>query len=449
MGHEDAVAVFRGGHELSIYDSDTNYDFVQEANFMYLFGADEPGFLGAIDLLSGAATLFVPRLPEDYAVWLGPIHKPEHFRTKYMVDEALFVDELRQWLKRRRPGCVHILSGVNSDSGLSAWAPAPADLGDVPVSKDRLYHALCECRVYKSAAEVDLMRYVNRISSEAHKRVMCAVRPGMMEYELSSMFMHEVYAHGGCRLLAYLNICCSGHDCSTLHYVRNDKRISDGDMCLFDMGAQYFGYCSDITCSFPANGRFTQEQRAIYSAVLAAQQAVERSMRPGVLWSDMHLLAERVMLQHLSALGIVRGALDELMAASVGALFMPHGLGHLLGLNVHDVGGYLPSCPPRIEKPGIRRLRTARVLAPGMVLTVEPGIYFIPALLDPALRDPTLATYLNEAVLATYRGVGGVRLEDDVLVCEDGIENLTTVPRSIEEIEALMASGRDGATRLC
>uniref|UniRef100_A0A9L0JB99 Xaa-Pro dipeptidase n=1 Tax=Equus asinus TaxID=9793 RepID=A0A9L0JB99_EQUAS len=213
--------------------------------------------------------------------------------------------------------------------------------------------------------------------------------------------------------------------------------------CLFDMGGEYYCFSSDITCSFPANGKFTADQKAIYEAVLRSCRAVMSAMKPGVWWPEMHRLADRIHLEELVCIGVLSGSIDTMLQAHLGAVFMPHGLGHFLGIDVHDVGGY-PEGVERIDEPGLRSLRTARRLAPGMVLTVEPGIYFIDHLLDEALADPARACFFNRDVLQRFRGFGGVRIEEDVVVTNSGMELLTCVPRTVEEIEACMA-GRDKA----
>ena len=189
------------------------------------------------------------------------------------------------------------------------------------------------------------------------------------------------------------------------------------------------------------NGRFTPEQKTVYEAVLAANHAVQAAMKPGVPWPDMHRLAERTIAEHLLAAGVLQGDLEAIVAAHVPSLFMPHGLGHLMGLDVHDPGGY-PAGVVRSTEPGLRSLRCGRALEAGMVITVEPGCYFIDAVLDAALGDPRFAPYLVPETLARYRALGGVRIEDDVLVTATGCENLTTVPRSVDEIEWEMQHGR-------
>lgn len=289
-------------------------------------------------------------------------------------------------------------------------------------------------RVIKSPAEIEVLRYVARVSSDAHKQVMKKIRPGWHEYQGESEFLHHSYAVGGCRHVSYTCICGAGSNSAILHYGHagspNDRLIEDGDMCLFDMGANYGGYTSDITCSFPVNGKFSADQKLIYEAVLAARDAVCGSAKEGACWVEMHRLANRVMLEALKAGGLLQGEVEDMMAAGLNAIFQPHGLGHFLGLDVHDVGGYLAHCPERPAEPGVCRLRTARTLKAGMYLTIEPGCYFIAPLLEKAFADENLAKFLVRDQIERFRNFGGVRIEDDVLITKTGIENFTLVPRT-------------------
>ena len=436
-----AVVLLQGGIQRTKYETDRELLFEQESFFQYLFGVKEPNFYGAIDVATGRAFLFMPRLPEAYAVWMGRIHPPSHFQTAYEVDDVRHVDEMPAFLQSLKPDALLLLQGKNSDSGLTA---APAEFAGIEKFKtdfEFLYPELVECRLIKSSKEKDLLRYVNGVASEAHIEVMRQCRPGMMEYHLEALFLREIYARGGCRFSAYTSICGCGPHSAILHYghqgAPNDGPLRDGDMFLNDSGAQYHGYVSDITCSYPINGKFTSEQRSVYDAVLAANLAVQRTMKPGTPWPDMHRLAERTIVERLKDIGIVKGSMDELLARHVPALFMPHGLGHLMGLDVHDVGGY-PEGISRIDEPGIRSLRCGRKLEAGMVITVEPGIYFIDVILEPALADAGLKHLLVPEALKRF-GTFGVRIEDDVLVTANGSENLTSVPRDVTEIESVMA----------
>lgn len=259
------------------------------------------------------------------------------------------------------------------------------------------------------------------------------------------MFLNHCYYYGGCRHVCYTCIVASGHPGSVLHYghagAPNDQPVRDGDMALFDMGAEYYRFCSDITCSFPVSGRFTRDQRLVYNAVLRAARAVIGAARPGASWKDLHLLANREMLEDLRAAGLLRGAVDDMMGANLaGRVFQPCGMGHFIGVDVHDVGGYLDGHPERPQGQGLRSLRTARILKENMVLTVEPGCYFVDHLLDRALADPELSGFLVRERVEEFRGFGGVRIEEVVIIKAGGAaEVISQVPRTVEEIEAWMA----------
>lgn len=440
-----AIVLLEGGRSSDVqrYSTDTDhFPFRQESFFQWLFGVTEPDFFGAVDVDSGSSMLFIPRLPESYLVWSGQIHAPEHFRLKLRVDEVHFSDEIGEVLSKKNPSVLLTLRGLNTDSGSYTREATFNGIDKFTVNNEILHAEITECRVFKTDLELEVLRYVNKVSSEAHKQVMKSVRPGMYEYQGESVFQHYCYTHGGMRGMGYTCICASGHNGSVLHYGHagepNSKLIKDGDMCLFDLGGEYYGYVADITCSFPANGKFTPQQRFIYEAVLDANRAVMKAAKPGVQWADMHRLAERVLLERLRDGGLLQGDVDEMMSAHLGAVFMPHGLGHLMGLDVHDVGGF-PEGVKRIDEPGIRCLRTTRTLEERMVLTIEPGCYFINKLLNDALANPEQSKFLVKEKIGAYRRFGGVRIEDDVAVTSTGVELLTDVPRTVEEIEAIMA----------
>uniref|UniRef100_F6Y2H3 Xaa-Pro dipeptidase n=1 Tax=Equus caballus TaxID=9796 RepID=F6Y2H3_HORSE len=419
-----SVVLLQGGEETQRYCTDTGVLFRQESFFHWAFGVTEPNCYGAIDVDTGKSILFVPRLPASHATWMGKIHSKEHFKEKYAVDDVQYTDEIASVLTSQSPSVLLTLRGVNTDSGSICREASFEGISKFNVNNTILHPEIVECRVFKTDMELEVLRYTNRVSSEAHREVMKAVKVGMKEYEMES-----------------------GENSAVLHYghagAPNDRTIQDGDMCLFDMGGEYYCFSSDITCSFPANGKFTADQKAIYEAVLRSCRAVMSAMKPGVWWPDMHRLADRIHLEELVRIGVLSGSIDTMLQAHLGAVFMPHGLGHFLGIDVHDVGGY-PEGVERIDEPGLRSLRTARRLEPGMVLTVEPGIYFIDHLLDEALADPARACFFNRDVLQRFRGFGGVRIEEDVVVTNSGMELLTCVPRTVEEIEACMA-GRDKA----
>eukprot|EP00192_Tetraselmis_astigmatica_P004654 CAMPEP_0117698338 /NCGR_PEP_ID=MMETSP0804-20121206/29707_1 /TAXON_ID=1074897 /ORGANISM="Tetraselmis astigmatica, Strain CCMP880" /LENGTH=495 /DNA_ID=CAMNT_0005512645 /DNA_START=73 /DNA_END=1560 /DNA_ORIENTATION=- len=442
---EDQVGIvlLQGGRPWSIYSTDTESVFRQESYFNYLFGVEQEDYYGAVDIRSGKAMLFMPRLPAEYGVWMGPIETPSQVKEKYGVDETHYVDEMAAVLRSSQPPVLHTLAGTNTDSS-STIKPAEFEaIAEFTTETDLLFPILAECRVHKTPLEIQAMKYANDIASAGHVEIMRQCSAGMMEYQLEAVFLSHCYKAGGCRHTPYTPICASGPNGAVLHYghagAPNDRELCDGDMMLCDMGCEYHGYDSDITTSFPVNGKFTEDQKIVYNAVLDAQKAVIGAMKPGVAWPDMHGLANRTILNGLKAGGFLTGDIDEMMGSHVGALFMPHGLGHLIGLDTHDVGGYGPNHPQRSSEPGFKSLRTARVLEEGMVITVEPGCYFNPFLLEPALQNPEVKGFLVAERIKACMQFGGVRIEDDVVLTSDGCYSLTNVPREVEEVEAVMA----------
>lgn len=432
------AALLQGGSEVPINSTDCNYLFVQESYFYYLFGCELPDTYGAV-LQDGSGILFIPRLPADYATWMGVLPTPESVKKTLGVEEAFYNDEMQAVLEKRGVKVLELMSGVNSDSGLNVKTAELPSGCNLQTSKAWLFNVLSYQRCVKTALEADVLRYVCAVSSNAHITVMQNCKPGMSQHQLESRFLHEVYNNGGCRRVSYTCICATGHHGATLHYPNNDAPVEDGTIALLDMGGNYKGYAADITCSFPVNGKFTENQKIIYNAVLDAHDRVLRAMKPGVSWVDMHKLAIRAICEHLVAGNILLGNVDELMSKKIMQYFQPHGLGHLIGLDVHDVGGYMEDAPARPTEPDCCRLRTARVLEEGFYVTVEPGCYFNHALLTKLLGDAEMKKYCNEPKIREFWNFGGVRIESDVLVTATGIINFTVVPRTIEEIERTMA----------
>lgn len=434
------AAFLQGGVEIPINSTDCNYLFVQESYFIYLFGLNMPDTFGVV-LPDGHGIVFIPRLPAEFATWMGPLPTVDSVKAELAMEEVHFIDEMEGVLLAHGIHTLEVLKGKNSDSGLSVLtATLPSGVSaSLKLSESYLFHVLTTQRCYKTAAEAAVLQYVCKVSSAAHVKVMQTVKPGMSQHHLESTFLHDVYYNGGCRRVSYTCICATGHHGATLHYPNNDAPVEDGTMALLDMGGNYKGYAADITCSFPINGKFTAAQKTIYSAVLDAHDRVLRAMKPGVKWVDMHLLAIRTICTHLIAAGVLKGDIETLMEKQIMQFFQPHGLGHLIGLDVHDVGGYMEDSPARPTAADCCRLRTARVLEEGLYMTVEPGCYFNEALMEQALTNPAVAPFVDAEKLREYAKFGGVRIESDVLVTKDGVENYTVVPRTIEEIERTMA----------
>lgn len=427
--NQDGAVFIQGAEILYRHETDYEYPFRQESNFWYLTGVNEPDCALLLDLKTEEYHLFVPKRDSQYAVWHGYVKSLETYEKEYQPDHIHYINDLLTVLKKVNPAKTYCLNDVDAE--------LIEDLNrDYEVDIESLQDALTYCRVLKTEAELDLMRVAARVNNLAHTEAMKAIKPGMNEYEIKALFT-KIQMENGLLQDAYNGIFASGKNGAILHYVENNSPIKDGDLFLLDAGHEYQGYASDYTRTYPANGTFTKTQAGIYQAVLNALNTCIDTIEPGVKMEDLHLQASRIMLEGLKEEGLLTGNIDDMMEENIFALFFPHGLGHFLGLDTHDVGGY-PKGVDRIDRPGIKYLRARRDLQPGMVVTIEPGIYMIPALLIPAFEDDTQSQFLNEGKLTELFEFGGVRIEDNIIVTEDGHENLTDVPKEIEDIEKVM-----------
>lgn len=445
----NSVLLFQGGKDFHRYDTDVDFIFKQESFFAYLFGINEPNFYGAIDMNTEESILFIPELPENMAVWIGPNKTKEFYKNKYGVDHVDYTHNIKTYLLNKNIKSVYLPKGINMYSNRENEPVVFDGMGSFKLNYTLLMDALCEARVIKSEKELNLMRFVNKISSEAHIDVMKNANLCTYERELESHFLHYINKNYGCRHVSYGCICCSGHNGAVLHYGHagspNDKIINKdmNEMLLLDMGAEYHNYGSDITCSFPISGKFTENQKLIYNAVLDAQLAVEKHVKKGVSWNYLQKTADIVLLEHLINMNLVfhNGvSIDNLIDIyKISKIFMPHGFGHLLGLDVHDVDSSIFREYSDNKNNEDNKNRKDSLLRKGMVITVEPGIYFNESILLPAFKNNDINKFLNvEKILSEFMNFGGIRLEDDVIVLDDSCEVITKVPRTIEEIENVM-----------
>lgn len=447
------TALIQGGSEIPRDATDTGYLFRQESYFYYLFGHEDPDCFGAVESPSGYSMLFIPRLPADYAVWMGKLKTTEEVKAATGVDAVHYTDEMIATLKNRSVHEIHVLNGVNNDSGLTVLSAAEQLHKMATAAKEEttftvdgtstLFDILNEQRVRKTEKERVLLKAINAISSRAHCAVMREARVGLTQHHLESTFLHHCYFTGGCRHVSYLCICATGEDGAVLHHVKNNNPLLDGTLALVDMGGEYHQYISDITCNFPINGVWTSVQTFIYNAVLEAHDAVIAAVKPGVDWKEMHKLSLLTMGRRLREFGLFTAETtdDDLIEHDLMFIFCPHGLGHLMGLDTHDVGGYTPSTPPRSTKLSFKKLRTARILEPHIYISVEPGCYFNHTLLEAAFKDPIQKKFLNETKLrqSEFWHFGGIRVESNVMITETGCDVFTQVPRRTEDISGVMA----------
>ena len=434
--NENSVIIFQGGRLAPKYDNDTNYYyFDQESNFYYLTGVREPNMYFVLDVQSGEGCLFYEKEPEENKVWMV-VPSCEDIEKKYGI-KTLLKSSLEKFLQKRNMEVIYILDGINENSDLPVNSAELNFVGDYAylnkkINHDKyIYMVLCDTRRIKNEKEKALLKYIAQISNKAHMALMKYMKPGLNERDTENFFLQYLRDNNYCRFMAYGCICASGANAATLHYVLNNRDMEDGDIYLTDMGIRFCGYCSDISTTFPVNGKFTEEQKKIYNIVLEANRGVISAMKPGITkCADLDTLSKKIILGGLQQIGILNPgfSVDDMFNDGLARIFMPHSIGHLLGLDVHDVGYKSIT------------YKSNNILENGMFITVEHGIYFIDFLMDEAETSTVLQKYINVAELEKYRGFGGVRIEDDVMIGEDSVESYQKeLPRSVEEIEAYMS----------
>ena len=431
----NSVIIFQGGRLTPKYDSDVYYYyFDQESNFFYLTGVREPNMLFILDVQNEEGSLFYEQDPEDYKVWMD-VPTVEDIEKKYGIKTYLRKD-LERFLQKRNMEIIYILDGLNENSSLPVYSAELDFVGDYAylnkkINHDKyIYMVLCDTRGVKNEREKKLLKYIAKISNEAHMALMKYMSVGLNERDTENFFLQYLRDKYYTRFMAYGCICASGPNAATLHYVINNRDMESGDIYLTDMGIRFCGYCSDISATFPVNGKFTEKQSKIYNIVLDSNRTVINYMKPGITkYAEIDKLSKIVILKGLQKIGILKNEYDaeDMFNDGLARTFMPHTVGHFLGLDVHDLGRKSVT------------YKSNAILQNGNFITVEPGIYFIDFLMDEAEQSPILSKYINIEELEKYRGFGGVRIEDDVMIEEDYVESYQKeLPRTVEEIEAYM-----------
>jgi Xaa-Pro aminopeptidase len=440
------VLLFVGNDLEPMNYADNPYPFWQDRSFLYYWGLDEPGLAGLIDLESGDATLFGHDPTIDEVVWTGPqpsiASKAERIGATAAEPIASLPEQLRVLRSSGRQ--VHLLPLYRASSRIrvAEWMGVGLSEVDGLVSRPFI-EAVVDQRIIKSDEEIAEIEKAMAITRAMHLEGMRVARPGVAEWEVAGAVEGVALRHGG-RLS--FPIICSKHG-ETLHNHHYDNVLETGDLVVLDTGGvSPSGYAGDITRTLPIGGRFDGRQRAIYDLVLDAEVRSVEAVRPGVTYREVHLAACRILAEGLCELGLMKGDPAEAVAAGAHALFMPHGLGHMMGLDVHDAEGLdetyagYGSEMKRSEQFGLASLRLGRTLEPGFVLTVEPGIYLIPALIDRWKAEDRHAAFIDYEELESWTTFGGVRIEDDVVVTADGHRVLgEPIPKAPDEVESLLA----------
>jgi len=419
----NSVAVIPAAHEAR-RSYDTEFRFRQDSDFWYLTGFPEPDAIAVIDPSNKKApfTLYVrPRDPE-METWFGRREGTEGAMKNYGANQAFNVDRFAADLPKLLNGHEKLYYRFSVDKALDQQilnyfteqrvrrlktAYPPHTIIDPTIT-------LGEMRLHKTDSEIEFMQTAATISAEAHILAMKKTRPGMNEFQVESLvesYMRDRGATG----IAYNSIVGGGENATILHYVENNRPLKDGDLILIDAGAEYKGYAADITRTFPINGKFSKEQREVYDVVLDVQMQCIEATKTGNTVKKRHEFSIELLTEGMKKLGLLKGKTTDLIKKKEYMKYYMHGVGHYLGLDVHDAGRYFTD----------QAAKNSRPFAPGMVLTVEPGLYIPPD---------------DKSAPAKYRGIG-VRIEDDVLVTEEGNRNLTAkVPKDPDAIEALMTT---------
>ncbi|MCC6419123.1 MAG: aminopeptidase P family protein [Gemmataceae bacterium] len=436
MDHRGPVAV-ASGQPVPIAGTDQAHDFHAHPDFAYLGGPMPPGSVLTFDGTEGWL-LFAPVASQDERIWSGDSGPLDELGARAGVDRVRPVSELGAWLERRRGLPLALLGNADLEHEGAAYG---VSWGQLEASIDReagarLTELLAEARRTKDPAELKLMREAVRASRAGHLLALRTAAPGMTERALQVEVEAEFFRNGAART-AYGSIVAAGDHGAVLHFAPTARPLSEGELVLMDAGAEVDGYASDVTRTFPVGRKVEGAQRDLYQLVLAVQERAIAAARPGKEYRELHLEAAEQIAAGLADLGILRGNPASLVEQDAHALFFPHGLGHMLGLSTHDAGGCLGG-RTKSDRFGLKWLRADLPLQPGYVVTIEPGIYFIRALLeDPEWRARYRDT-VDWARVDTMLDFGGIRIEDDVLITE-GEANILSIdiPKGMAAVEAL------------
>ncbi|MBR1850989.1 MAG: aminopeptidase P family protein [Bacteroidales bacterium] len=445
MGH--GIIIIPGNHEAPCNYKDNTYWFRQDSTFLYFFGLQREDLVGVIDCDNGKDYIFANDYDIDDIIWTGPLPSVAELAAQVGVENSGDMAALRRLLAGNggaRP-CAHFLPPYRADirADLADWLGISYSAVDSYASLP-LVLACVKQRMIKSDEEIEEIERAIATAYNMHVGAMKLAMPGRYEYELAGFMEGEAWKGNG---PVSFPIIMTVHG-ETLHNHGHNNRLEVGRMLVMDAGCETpMNYCSDITRSVPVGGRFDDRQRTIYEIVLNANLEAQRQTRPGVTYKEVHTAASRVLAQGYKDLGILRGNVDDIVAAGAHSLLMPHGLGHMMGLDVHDMEnygqinvGYDTETRPS-EQFGLGSLRCGRRLQPGFVITDEPGCYFIPALIDKWQAEGTCRDFINFDELNKWRDFGGIRIEDDILVTTDGCRVLgKPIPKTVAEIEEVMNS---------
>ena len=439
------LILFPGNDEASFNYPANTYHFRQDSTFLYFFGLDHPGFFGVMNLDNGEDYFFGDDLTMDDIIWMGPQpslkERTERVGITNVLPSGKVVDVIKEAVKKNRQ--IHFLPTYRGEQTIQIAEL----LGEKPtqikgMASVELIKSVIKLRSVKDEEEIKEIEFAMDIAYNMHTTAMKMAMPGVVEREIAGKIEGIALREGlGVSFPIILSI-----NGQTLHNHYHGNRLVKERMMVTDAGAEsLLHYASDITRTVPVGGKFSQRQKEIYEIVLAANMNSIKLVKPGITNMELHLLAGETIASGLKELGIMKGDVKEAVSRGAHALFMPHGLGHMMGLDVHDMEGLgenyvgYDNYVKRSEQFGLAFLRFGKNLKPGYVFTIEPGIYFIPALIDLWKSEQKFGEFINYDKLESYKDFGGIRIEDDILVTDNGYQVIgKAIPKTINEVEDIM-----------
>jgi len=441
------LLLFLGNTETGMNYADNTYHFRQDSTFLYYFGMDQPDLAAIIDLDENRTIVFGNELSLDHIVWMGPQTTIRQQAENVGISETLPFGDLKSFLEKPTSvgRTIHYLPPYRDRHHIQLHSWLKTDLSKIKENASvEFIQAVVAQRSIKSAEEIAEMTKAVNTTREMHMSAMRMAREGMTEAQLTGEIQRIATAGGGTTSYPVI-LTVNGQ---TLHNHYHGNVIKEGQLILGDFGAETaMHYAGDITRTFPVSKKFTSKQKDIYNIVLKAEDDCIASLRPGLLYRDAHLQAATTIMEGLKSVGLMKGNMEDALREGAFGLFFPHGLGHMIGLDVHDMEnlgeqyvGYRDGLN-RSSMFGLAYLRLAKELQEGYVLTVEPGIYFIPELISQWKADGKCSEFINYDKVEQYLDFGGIRIEDNCLITADGYEVLgDRIPKTVEEVEALRAS---------
>jgi Xaa-Pro aminopeptidase len=440
---QSGILLFLGNEEVGMNYADNTYPFRQDSTFLYYFGIDIPGLAAIIDADAQQTILFGDDISLDGVIWTGPLPTMAYMADQVGISKTASISELAGYLSNKKN--IHYLPPYRAVNQIKLSSLLNQPLGKIKENFSlKLIKAVIGQRSFKSALELTEMEAACDISADMHLAAMQYAKPGMKEYEVAAQVRKVAYEQGGA--LAYPIILTVNGE--TLHNHYHGNTLAPGHLLLIDAGAENdLHYAGDLTRTFPVSSKYSEQQKDIYNLVIKMMDNAIDALKPGITYKEVHGIAAKTLIGGMLDLGILKGNAEEAFQNDVHTLFFQHGLGHMIGLDVHDMEdlgelhvGYEEGTQ-KSKAFGWKSLRLARTLQTGMTFTVEPGIYFIPTLIDRWYNERKLEQFINYEELLKYKNFSGVRVEDNYVITDTGARKLGKyLPKYLSEIEAIRES---------